>query len=809
MIASVLARYSIGGSLSSLNHSKDKESPKVLVSFPNKSDPRYFADMMSDIGTEMDDRSVWTHGFSDHSVFIVHFDTLMALVHLSVLWVSPMVVAFELYMGNPYSIFVSCMYGLDCIIDLFTLRASHPSMQNIKDPTLDDWRYHYFRHGFIIDFITMMPFELFATPTYNFLWLIKLLRLYKLPTIISTTPKIVNFLKQLSIILGLGSSLSIVLPLLFIVCAFFHVQACCLYLAGRSFGYSSVEMAGVKNASLFQKYTWSLFFAISNTFPSMYTPKEAAEQWIVLCFVIVGAGLYALVVGVISSVAMGVDASGRLYTQKMDELREYMKWKDLNPITRRKVLKYYELKYRGKFFEETTLLGEMNDSLRMEIAAHNCKELISKVSFLNRQQSDGRDELFLGRVASALIACYFVPGDIVFIQGEIGHEMYFILQGSVSVIVGNQKVATLEEGGFFGEVALIGNIPRTATVQTESSCILYRLTRPAFTSILNEFDDVRAKVDVIYKERMEKIREEEEARKLIAAQELISKVEFLRRHENDGRDELFLGRIASALVAVFYCAGDVIFSQGDIGNDMYFVKSGHVEIVVNGKKVTTLKEGSFFGEVALIANIPRTATVQAAVPTMIYRLTRPSFESITAEFQDVMRNVEIIFKERMAKIKLEEEDRKLTAAKELVSKITFLQRGEEDGRDNLFLLRIANSLSASFYVFGDIVFSQGELGHEMYFIKNGKVDIIVGGKVVATLKDGAFFGEVALLANIPRTATVQAASACMLYRLTRSAFEQIVEEFDDVRNRIDVIYQERLEKVNQEGELKKRGTLPR
>jgi hypothetical protein len=152
-------------------------------------------------------------------------------------------------------------------------------------------------------------------------------------------------------------------------------------------------------------------------------PNTMGEQWAVIIFVIGGAAMYASIVGTISSFALGLDAAGKLFRQKMDELNEYMNWKNLNPITRHKVRRYYEIKYRGKFFEEGTLLAEMNESLRQEIAIHNCRELITKVPFLRREEKDGRDEIFLGRIASALIAAYYVAGDIVISQGEIGSEM--------------------------------------------------------------------------------------------------------------------------------------------------------------------------------------------------------------------------------------------------------------------------------------------------------------------------------------------------------------------------------------------------
>ncbi|KAJ3073500.1 anaphase-promoting complex subunit Hcn1 [Podochytrium sp. JEL0797] len=303
------------------------------------------------------------------------------------------------------------------------------------------------------------------------------------------------------------------------------------------------------------------FSSAANMFPLGYHPSNSAEQLITVVFVVIGSGLYAIIVGAISSVAMGHDASGRLYKQKIDELKEYMKWKVLDPAMQKKVIKYYELKYRGKYFEEVSLLKDMNESLRMEIAVHNCKELISKVSFLNREQRDGRDELFTGRIASALESAYFVAGDFIFVQGEIGNDMFFILSGCVNVYIAGKCVATLREGAFFGEIALIANIPRTATVQAAAACTLYKLTKEAFNGIVEAFEDVKKKVDAIYMERIAKIQLEETSRKLEVAKLLVQKVEFLKQ---EGINERFVNLVAGLIVPAFFSAGDVVFKEGDV-----------------------------------------------------------------------------------------------------------------------------------------------------------------------------------------------------------------------------------------------------
>ncbi|KAJ3053579.1 Potassium voltage-gated channel sub H member 7, partial [Rhizoclosmatium hyalinum] len=83
----------------------------------------------------------------------------------------------------------------------------------------------------------------------------------------------------------------------------------------------------------------------TNMFPVGYHPSNPEEQLLLVGFVLFGAGLYACIVGAISSIAMGFDASGRLYKQKIDELNEYMSWRSIDPITQKKLLDYFALKY--------------------------------------------------------------------------------------------------------------------------------------------------------------------------------------------------------------------------------------------------------------------------------------------------------------------------------------------------------------------------------------------------------------------------------------------------------------------------------
>ncbi|KAJ3022117.1 UNVERIFIED_CONTAM: anaphase-promoting complex subunit Hcn1, partial [Siphonaria sp. JEL0065] len=525
-------------------------------------------DKQRNILYETDPLFIWNHGFNYLSSFSVNSEFVLSLVSISELWLIPLAISYDLKLSSGYSCIVTIKNTLDICLELTTMRLSHPAMTKILDPTMNDWREHYFKTMFFADIVSVFPFELLPVEGAHYLWAIRLLRMHKLGHQMKSSPIASQLQKSLLRLCGISQAVSPIIPLATVFLLFMHVQACVIFLAGRLFEFSNHEIEPYKDAGIFSQYMWSLHMSATNIFPLGYHPTNPVEQLITVAFVVCGAGLYACIVGGVSSIAIGIDASGRLYKQKIDELKEYMHWKSIEPVTQRKVLKYYELKYRGKYFEEAELLNEMNESLRMEISTHNCRELISRVPFLRREQCDGKDDLFAGRITSALEPCYYVPGDIVFIQGEIGRDMYFIFSGSVLVTISGKGVAVLRDGAFFGEIALVANIPRTATVQAVSSCVLYKLSQEAFDKILLAFDDVKKNVNKIYIERMAMIRMEEETRKFNIATMLASKISYLSFPDDHPERDSFLEKLAGILQLVTFNAEDFMYTQGDVIDSM-------------------------------------------------------------------------------------------------------------------------------------------------------------------------------------------------------------------------------------------------
>jgi CRP-like cAMP-binding protein len=86
------------------------------------------------------------------------------------------------------------------------------------------------------------------------------------------------------------------------------------------------------------------------------------------------------------------------------------------------------------------------------------------------------------------------PGKVLCKEGQIGHEFFVLVDGNVRVTRTGRRVATLSGGDFVGEIALITEMPRTATVTAETPVRLFVLTRREFHAVLDQNPNVERKV---------------------------------------------------------------------------------------------------------------------------------------------------------------------------------------------------------------------------------------------------------------------------------------------------------------------------
>ncbi len=117
--------------------------------------------------------------------------------------------------------------------------------------------------------------------------------------------------------------------------------------------------------------------------------------------------------------------------------------------------------------------------------------------------------------------------------------------------------------------------------------------------------------------------------------------------------------------------------------------------------------------------------------------------------------------------------------------------------DALGVTRITNLLKARSVVPGAVIMRRGEVADSMFFITSGEVEV-TGPSWTATLGEGDFFGEVALVRETPRTATVRALTQCRLLVLGAQDFRDLLEADPELRDEISRVALDRL--AEQDGE---------
>ncbi len=130
---------------------------------------------------------------------------------------------------------------------------------------------------------------------------------------------------------------------------------------------------------------------------------------------------------------------------------------------------------------------------------------------------------------------------------------------------------------------------------------------------------------------------------LVLKQDFIQKVPFLK-----GASQELIRDIALELRPVVFTPGDYVFRAGEIGRHMYFISHGTVEIIsADGRHIyTTLSDGDFFGEIALLRSQPRTASVRATDYCDLYALDKDAFERVLRHYPDFARHMQDMARQR-------------------------------------------------------------------------------------------------------------------------------------------------------------------
>jgi len=218
-------------------------------------------------------------------------------------------------------------------------------------------------------------------------------------------------------------------------------------------------------------------------------------------------------------------------------------------------------------------------------------------------------------VTGAMKEQTFAAGDKVINEGDDGDYLFVIEKGAldcVKNIDGADKVVkTVSTGDVFGELALLYNCPRAANVLAKDDCVCWQLDRETFNHIVKDAAvKRRTKYDAF-----------------LSSVTLISSLGAYERSQ-----------ISDALKAENLKSGDSIIKQGDPGDKFYIVEEGTLYATKDGNRVMDYKAGDYFGELALLKNQPRAASVIVESPeAKVLSMTRLSFTKMLGPLTDILQ----------------------------------------------------------------------------------------------------------------------------------------------------------------------------
>lgn len=208
----------------------------------------------------------------------------------------------------------------------------------------------------------------------------------------------------------------------------------------------------------------------------------------------------------------------------------------------------------------------------------------------------------------------FSAGEDIITQGAQGDYYYVLQSGTTDIFKDGVLVLQCSKGMGFGELALMYDSPRAATVKATSDVVSWAIDRQSFKRVMMGTTT----------KRRDKYSE------FLGGVDLLSSLTYAERLT-----------IADALAPVEFKAGEDVVTEGDAVNTdrFYIVESGELKATkaaAEGEVCPRLKPGSYFGELALIKNEPRAATVTAVVPSRCLAMDRASFVRLLGPINDIL-----------------------------------------------------------------------------------------------------------------------------------------------------------------------------
>eukprot|EP00923_Selenidium_pygospionis_P034312 GHVN01059863.1.p1 GENE.GHVN01059863.1~~GHVN01059863.1.p1 ORF type:complete len:781 (+),score=76.66 GHVN01059863.1:1512-3854(+) len=336
----------------------------------------------------------------------------------------------------------------------------------------------------------------------------------------------------------------------------------------------------------------------------------------------------------------------------------------------------------------------------------------------------------------------YAAGELVVEEGSMGSHFFIISSGTFDVSVKGKAVNQMKAGKAFGEIALIHNTPRSATVKCLDDGSVWGVQRTAFRNILKQLS----------------ARNFQENRQFLDSVKIF---ELLNENQKNN--------ITAAFVVENFNPNQNIVTEGEKGDVLYIIKSGSANVTINGQSIRALSKGDYFGERALLYDEPRSATITATASTVCVGIGRDQLNKVVGNLQNVLfTNIMLIALQQSTVFQLFTEER----LHELI-KVAVLK----DYPENYTILDKETRAK----------------GVRFFIVLEGQVLVSLDGKKVSKLQHGQSFGEYYVLnPEVSFKHRVDSTAPSKLALLTSAAFANFlgssgIDETLDYNNKKAII----------------------
>jgi CRP-like cAMP-binding protein len=227
--------------------------------------------------------------------------------------------------------------------------------------------------------------------------------------------------------------------------------------------------------------------------------------------------------------------------------------------------------------------------------------------------------------------------------------------------------------------------------------------------------------------------------------------------------------------------GEYVITEGEVGDSFFVVANGKVRVSRKsdtGEEVTLayLTDGAFFGEMALLQDGARTASVIVEEESQIFEISKDVLDRVVSAYPSVANVLKNFYRQRLLST--------VMATHPLFRPFDAAQR-----RDLMEMFK------SKPFKKGDVILQQGKKGAGLFLLLNGKLSVVkeADGKEIelAELGPGDLFGEMSLLTNQPTTASVTCVTDCFVLRLSKRNFDEVIMTHPQILELVAQVSEER------------------